>query len=132
MRKILSFYSTKIHDEKSLSKCNKDNIINIDDDNQPSKTTLNDQDNNNDPQNWPAWRKRLILLVVSFATMTSSISSSSVFIYLRVWLIIFIILFLLAFYLFKLFLWKSILYPTLLKLRAEFNASDMEVNALGK
>ncbi|CAJ0754501.1 7891_t:CDS:2, partial [Entrophospora sp. SA101] len=74
-------------------------IVNINDDNKSLSSTLNDQDINNDPKNWSIWRKRIILLVVSFAAMTSPISS-------------------------------SILYPTLLKLRTEFNASDIEVNTL--
>ncbi|CAJ0901261.1 15499_t:CDS:2, partial [Entrophospora sp. SA101] len=99
MCKLSSFCSKKIHDEKLPLKCSKDDIVNINDDNKSLSSTLNDQDINNDPKNWSIWRKRIILLVVSFAAMTSPISS-------------------------------SILYPTLLKLRTEFNASDIEVNTL--
>ncbi|CAJ0633812.1 10517_t:CDS:2 [Entrophospora sp. SA101] len=55
---------------------NKGNIIIVDGDNESLSTTLNDQDINNDPKHWSIFRKRIILLVISFTAMTSPISSS--------------------------------------------------------
>ncbi|CAJ0637105.1 13487_t:CDS:2, partial [Entrophospora sp. SA101] len=81
---------------------NEDNIIiNIDigNDNKSLSIIIKNHDINNDPKNWSISRKRIILFVISFAAMTSPISS-------------------------------SILYPILLKLRTEFNVSDIEVNTL--
>ncbi|CAH1762424.1 7581_t:CDS:2 [Entrophospora sp. SA101] len=82
---------------------NEDNIIiniDIENDNKSLSIIINNHDINNDLTNWSITRKRIMLFVISFAAMTSPISS-------------------------------SILYPILLKLRTEFNVSDIEVNALG-
>ncbi|CAH1769415.1 13962_t:CDS:2, partial [Entrophospora sp. SA101] len=72
----------------------------IGNDNKSLSIIIKNHDINNDPKNWSISRKRIILFVISFAAMTSPISS-------------------------------SILYPILLKLRTEFNVSDIEVNTLG-
>ncbi|CAJ0831252.1 5929_t:CDS:2 [Entrophospora sp. SA101] len=70
-------------------------IINVEDNNQSVSIIIINNHNINDTTNWSIWKKRIILLVVSFVAMTSTISS-------------------------------SILYPILLKLRIEFDVSDIE------